>query len=74
MAGFYFIIANLLLLGANIMGLIAHNPVIGLVSAVLLFTAGVTGKLTKNTNIFLFWLSIGLAALYTAFAAIAFLL
>jgi hypothetical protein len=74
MAGFYFIIANLILLGVNIVGVMQHNPVIGFVSAVLLTTAGITGKLTKNTIIFLFWLSIGLAALYAGMGALALVL
>lgn len=74
MATLYFSIANLILLGVNIIGVMQHNPTFGAVSAILLAVAGITGRLTKNTNIFLFWLSLGLAALYAALAGLAFVL
>jgi|GEM_PF-4485130 len=73
MAGLYFIIGNLIVLGLNIAGLVLGEPSIGFASAVLYLTAGLTGKITNNTNIFLFWLSLGLAVVYTAFGFFALL-
>ncbi|MDP2587411.1 MAG: hypothetical protein Q8P33_01380 [bacterium] len=71
MATFLFIIASLIVLGVNIIGVVTHNPAIGFSTSVIFLAIGITGKLVDMTNIFLFWLSIGLAILYSGLGLLA---
>ncbi|MFH0830850.1 MAG: hypothetical protein V1895_02210 [Parcubacteria group bacterium] len=73
MATFFFIIANLILLGLSLYGGLVGNPVPGFVFAFLWLSAAIIGKVTKNTNIAIFWGSVSAALLFAGLGTLGLL-
>lgn len=74
MTSFFFIVANLILLGLNAAAVYYGVPSLCFSTALLFVAAGITGRLTGNTYSFFFWFSIGSGVVYSILGVLALLL
>lgn len=70
MATFLFLVANILLLALNIYAAVIGYAAVGFSTAVLWVAAALTGKVTNNTNIAVFWGTIGMALVFAGLGAL----